>query len=98
MRSSVPLTQATASGQAPIVWDRVIKEGEYVLFLPLGDNMALYHDKPFVVIAMTFMQLELSSVSVWLVVNICNGKDGLVGHPLSTFALMLPQDVFRMWL
>lgn len=46
---SMRLTQATASGQAPIVWDRVIKEGKYVLFLPLGDYKALYHDKPFVV-------------------------------------------------
>ena len=28
---------------------------------------------------MTFMQLELSSVSVWLVVNICNSNDGIGG-------------------
>jgi hypothetical protein len=48
--------------------------------------------------AMTFMQLQLSSISVWFVVDICNGKDGSVGYPLSTLALMLPQDVFRKWL
>ncbi len=47
---------------------------------------------------MTFMQLELLFLSVWLVVNLCNGIDGLVGHPFSIFALMLPQDVFRKWL
>ena len=40
--------QVTAGGQAPIVWDRVIKEGEYVLFSTPGDKK-VYHDKPFVV-------------------------------------------------
>lgn len=32
----------------PHCGDRVIKEGEHVLLLPLGDKKALYHDKPFV--------------------------------------------------
>ena len=41
--------QVTAGGQAPIVWDRVIKEGEYVPFSTPGDKKALYYDKPFAV-------------------------------------------------
>lgn len=31
------------------MWDRVIKEGKYVLFSILGGKKALYHDKPLVV-------------------------------------------------